>query len=160
MKRLAVLLAHCCQLPTAPSFRGQLPRFLTDSLDAYVARGLREWQIPGCAVAVVKDRNLVLAKGYGLREWGKPDRVDENTLFLIGSNTKAFTATALAMLEADGNLSLNDPVRKQRRLPDGGRGGARGGRHQLGEFHSGTDFQTPPHEPRPGAVRRNALRRQ
>lgn len=114
MKKLTyLLLAFLCQLPAAHC---QLPRFLTDSLDAYVARGLREWQVPGCAVAVVKDGKIVLAKGFGLRELGKPDRVDENTLFMIGSNTKAFIATALAMLEAEGKLSLNDPVTKH--LPE------------------------------------------
>lgn len=120
MKRHAclLLLALICQLPTAhcQADRRPLPNFLTDSLDAYVARGLREWQIPGCAVAVVKDGNIVLAKGFGVRELGKPEKVDENTLFMIGSNTKAFTATALAMLEAEGKLSLNDPVTKH--LPE------------------------------------------
>jgi hypothetical protein len=65
------------------------PAFLTDSLDRYVTRGMADWQIPGLAVAVVKDGKVVCSKGYGVREAGKPDRVDENTLFMIGSNTKA-----------------------------------------------------------------------
>jgi CubicO group peptidase (beta-lactamase class C family) len=55
-------------------------------------------------------------KGYGIREKGKDDKVDENTLFMIGSNTKAFTATLLAMLENEGKCSLDDKV--QNYLPD------------------------------------------
>ncbi len=113
LRRLSLLLALFCQLPTAHC---QLPKFVTDSLDAYVERGLRDWNIPGLSLAIVKNGQVVLAKGYGRRELGKPDQVDEHTLFMIGSNTKAFTATALALLEAEGKLSLNDPVTKY--LPD------------------------------------------
>lgn len=89
-----------------------LPPFLRDSLDTYVNRALTMWKIPGVAVAVVKDGQLVLAKGYGVREMGKPEKVDANTLFAIGSNTKAFTGTALALLENDGLCQLEDPVVK------------------------------------------------
>ena len=88
------------------------PSFVRDSLDSYVERALTQWQIPGVAVGIVKDGELVVAKGYGVRELGKPEKVDANTLFMIGSNTKAFTGTALALLEADGKLSLTDPVKK------------------------------------------------
>jgi CubicO group peptidase (beta-lactamase class C family) len=90
----------------------ELPAFLQDSLDTYVERALRQWQIPGVAVGIVKDGHLVLAKGYGVRELGKPGKVDANTLFMIGSNTKAFTGTALAMLEADGKCTMDDKVKK------------------------------------------------
>lgn len=83
-----------------------LPPSLRDSLDTYVNRALAQWKIPGVAVGVVKDGQLVLAKGYGVLEMGKPEKVDANTLFAIGSNTKAFTGTALAMLENDGLCPL------------------------------------------------------
>ncbi len=89
-----------------------LPPFLRDSLDTYVNRALTMWKIPGVAVGVVKDGKLVMAKGYGVLEAGKPAKVDANTLFAIGSNTKAFTGTALAMLENDGLCQLDDPVVK------------------------------------------------
>ncbi|MBK9018241.1 MAG: serine hydrolase [Saprospiraceae bacterium] len=89
-----------------------LPAFLRDSLDTYVNRALKDWNIPGVAVGVVKDGKLVVAKGYGVLETGKPAKVDANTLFAIGSNTKAFTGTALAMLESDGKCKLDDPVVK------------------------------------------------
>jgi CubicO group peptidase (beta-lactamase class C family) len=55
---------------------------------------------------------VVLEKGYGYCQLGKDTKVDENTLFMIGSNTKAFTATALAMLDAEGKCKLKDPVIK------------------------------------------------
>ena len=94
----------------------QTPSFVSDSLDVYIERSIREWQIPGAAVLVVKDGNVVVEKGYGYLEEGKPEKVDENTLFMIASNTKAFTGTALAMLENEGKCSLDDQVRKY--LPD------------------------------------------
>ncbi|MGB8192982.1 MAG: serine hydrolase, partial [Chitinophagaceae bacterium] len=71
--------------------------------------------IPGIAVAIVKDGQVIL-KSYGVKELGKNDKVDENTLFMIGSNTKAMTATALAMLQEQKKLSLDDKVVKW--LPD------------------------------------------
>mgnify|MGYP003594274884 CR=1 FL=1 len=93
-----------------------LPAFMRDKLDDYVNHALQEWKIPGAAVAVVKNGKPVFMKGYGVKEMGTMDSVDINTLFMIGSNTKAFTGTALAMLEADKKLSLDDKV--QRWLPD------------------------------------------
>jgi len=87
-------------------------KFIKDSLDLYVSRALTNWRIPGVAVCIVKDNKIVLMKGYGIKELGLPNNVDINTLFMIGSNTKAFTATALAMLQANGKLSLDDKVTK------------------------------------------------
>ncbi len=93
-----------------------LPSFINDSLDLYVTRALKDWQIPGAAVCIVKDGKAVWMKGYGQKEAGSSAKVDEHTLFMIGSNTKAFTATALAMLHAGKKLSLDDRVQKW--LPD------------------------------------------
>ncbi|UOQ54815.1 serine hydrolase [Hymenobacter cellulosivorans] len=87
-------------------------RFMTDSLDRYIERGMRQWQIPGLAVVVVKNGQVVVSKGYGVRAVGRPEPVDANTLFMIASNTKLFTGTALAKLEDDKKLSLNDRADK------------------------------------------------
>ncbi|RYY32261.1 MAG: class A beta-lactamase-related serine hydrolase, partial [Sphingobacteriaceae bacterium] len=87
-------------------------KFITDSLPAYINRALTNWRIPGAAVCIVKDNRIVLMKGYGIKELGLANKVDENTLFMIGSNTKAFTATAMAMLAAEKKLSLDDKVTK------------------------------------------------
>jgi CubicO group peptidase (beta-lactamase class C family) len=81
-------------------------------MDAFAARVLKEFEVPGLAVAIVKDGRAVLAKGYGVRKLGELSPVDENTLFGIASNTKAFTAAALAMLVDEGKISWDDPVTK------------------------------------------------
>jgi len=54
----------------------QNPSFITDSLDSYIKRGMSQWQIPGLAIAIVKDGKVILEKGYGVREIGKEDKVD------------------------------------------------------------------------------------
>ena len=71
---------------------------------------------PGMAIAVVKDDRTILAKGYGTRELGKDSPVDENTIFAIASNSKAFTTAALAILIDEKKLSWDDKVSKY--LPD------------------------------------------
>jgi CubicO group peptidase (beta-lactamase class C family) len=79
-------------------------------LDDYVSQAMKTFHVPGVAVSVVKDGKLVLAKGYGVRKMGESAQVDEHTLFGIGSNTKAFTTAALAMLVDEGKLAWDDPV--------------------------------------------------
>jgi CubicO group peptidase (beta-lactamase class C family) len=84
-------------------------------LDTYVANSMKTFEVPGIAVAIVKDGKIVVAKGYGVRRLGDPAPVDENTMFGIGSNTKAFTTAALAGLVDSGKLLWDDPV--YQRLP-------------------------------------------
>ena len=79
-------------------------------LDAYTAQAVKDWNTVGLAIAVVKDGKLAFAKGYGLRELGKPEAVDSATLFAIGSTTKAMTAAAIGMLVDEGKLRWDDPV--------------------------------------------------
>ncbi len=79
-------------------------------LDGYVYRVMDDWHVPGLAIAIVKDGKVVLARGYGVRQLGKPGKVDPDTLFDIGSNTKAFTAAALGTLVSAGKLKWNTPV--------------------------------------------------
>ncbi len=81
-------------------------------LDTWVARDMKEFEVPGLAVAVVKNAKVLVAKGYGVRKLGAAARVDEHTLFGIASNTKAFTAAAIATLVDEGKLSWDDPVQK------------------------------------------------
>lgn len=84
----------------------------TAKVDALAGAALRAWNAPGIAVAIVRDDRVLLAKGYGVREQGKPDPVTPRTVFAIGSATKAFTTAAMAMLADDGKMSWDDPVRK------------------------------------------------
>ena len=88
------------------------PGFIRDSFDRYIAQGLKDWDVPGLSVVVVKDGKVVLSKGFGVRDLATQTPVDENTLFMIASNTKLFTGTALSLLETRGKLNLNDKVTK------------------------------------------------
>lgn len=88
------------------------PSFIKDSLDTYINKGIKDWNIPGLAIVIVKDGKVVVMKGYGVRDLETKEPVDENTLFMIASNSKLFTATALAQLENDKKLSLDDKIIK------------------------------------------------
>jgi CubicO group peptidase (beta-lactamase class C family) len=103
-------------LSIAQSAPDTAPLFIKDSLDSYIQKGMKSWDLPGLSVVIVKNGRVVFMKGYGVRniKTGKP--VDENTLFMIASNTKLFTATSLALLEFQGKISLDDPITKY--LPD------------------------------------------
>ncbi len=79
-------------------------------LDAIIAAAQESWPVPGMAVAVVKDGRTVLSRGYGTLEAGGGEAVDEHTLFAIASNTKAFTAAALAILVEEGKVGWDDRV--------------------------------------------------
>ncbi|HEX4592030.1 MAG TPA: serine hydrolase [Gemmataceae bacterium] len=93
---------------------GQTPtsELTSADLDNYARKVLADWHAPGVAIAVVKNDKMILARGYGVREIGKPEPVDEHTVFDIASCSKAFTAAALAMLVDQGKLRWNDPVAK------------------------------------------------
>ncbi|HJP99494.1 MAG TPA: serine hydrolase [Rhodanobacteraceae bacterium] len=81
-----------------------------EGLDGYVQQVMHDWHVPGLAIAIVKDGKVVLARGYGVRELGKPGKVDADTLFGIGSNSKAFTVAALGTLVSAGKLEWDTPV--------------------------------------------------
>ena len=84
--------------------------------DTYARAGLKDWNVPAMAVAVVKDGKTVFAHGYGIRTLGGNDAVDADTVFPIASITKSFTATAMAMLVDDGKVAWMDCVTKH--LPE------------------------------------------
>lgn len=102
------MVAVCC----FQQIFAQPPAFITDSLDSYIERGMRQWKVPGLAIAIVKDGKVLLQKGYGIRDINKTEKIDENTLFIIASNSKLFTGTAIANLDYQKKLSLNDKVTK------------------------------------------------
>jgi CubicO group peptidase (beta-lactamase class C family) len=104
---LAALFVVC-----GSSLHAQKARGAPDlrAFDAYVEQAVREWRVPGLAIAVVKDDSVVLARGYGVLELGKPGRVTEHTRFAIGSTTKAMTAAAIGMLVDEGKLRFDDRI--------------------------------------------------
>lgn len=80
-------------------------------LDTFALRVLKEWNAPGVTIAVVEKNKVVYTGGFGYRDYENKLPVTENTLFAIGSCTKAFTASMLGMLESEGKVSLDKPVR-------------------------------------------------
>ncbi len=104
----ALLLAAGTPAPaqrTAPA-RSPLP-----GLDQYIERALEDWQVPGLAIAVVRNDSVIIARGYGVRDIGRPEPVDRNTIFAIASTSKAFTSASIGMLADAGTLHWDDPVR-------------------------------------------------
>ena len=79
-------------------------------LDAYIEKARAEWQVPGAAVVIVKDDKIVYAKGFGVREIGKPGKIDPDTVFAIGSASKAFTGATLAMLVDEKKIAWDGVV--------------------------------------------------
>lgn len=105
-RKLRFVILFVLSIVTNICSQSQLPA----DLDKYIEQVLKEFQVPGVSVAVIKDGETLLTKGYGTKELGKNDPVDENTLFGIASNSKAFTATALAILVERGMLEWDKPV--------------------------------------------------
>jgi CubicO group peptidase (beta-lactamase class C family) len=98
----ALAFAQMAPTPTAP--------LDVAAVDAVVARTLKAFDVPGIAVAVVKDGQVVMAKGYGVRSLKTKEPINANTLFGIASNTKAFTTAALGLLVEEGKLRWDDKV--------------------------------------------------
>ena len=99
---LALLITACNALLSQP--------LTTGNIDLLVEKTMREFNVPGIAVAVVKDNEVIHMKGYGVSSIATDSRTDENTLFGIASNSKAFTAAALAILVDEGKLSWETKV--------------------------------------------------
>ena len=79
-------------------------------IDSLTELTLKTFDVPGIAVAVIKDGKVIHAKGYGVRSLKTMEKVDENTLFGVASNSKAFTSSALGMLVDEGKLKWDDKV--------------------------------------------------
>jgi len=81
-------------------------------IDTLVRKAQQDWQVPGVAVGIVRNGEVIYLKGHGLRSRTGREAVTPDTLFPIASCTKAFTTTLLAQLVDEGKLSWNDPPRK------------------------------------------------
>lgn len=106
--RCLVVLA-CSSLLTSPLV-AQSPS--PQQLDLLIKEALAQWQVPGVAVAIVRDDRLVYLKGFGVKELGKDDPVTADTIFPLASCSKPLTVTALATLVDQGKLDWDDRVRK------------------------------------------------
>jgi CubicO group peptidase (beta-lactamase class C family) len=83
-----------------------------EKLEKFVEEQLQVWEVPGCAVSAVKDGEIVLNKGFGLRDVKADEPVTADTLFPIGSTTKAFTSSSVGALVDDGLVEWETPVRE------------------------------------------------
>jgi CubicO group peptidase (beta-lactamase class C family) len=81
-------------------------------LDALMNEATRYWRTPGAAIVIVRGDEVVYLKGFGVKDIGAQEPVTPDTIFAIGSTTKAFTTAAMAMLVDEGKMSWDDPVRK------------------------------------------------
>jgi CubicO group peptidase (beta-lactamase class C family) len=110
--RAPAILAHAALLcALAAPAAGQTSDPLA-GMDEYVAAAVRQWRIPGLAMAIVKDDSVVYQRGFGVTRLGGGAPVDANTLFAGASTTKAFTTMALGMLVDEGRVRWDDPVAK------------------------------------------------
>ena len=108
---LAVLLTTLIASGSLPSIgRAQNSPKSLDGLDRQITKMLADWQVPGVAISIVRRDTVLLARGYGLREIGKPGLVDADTRFSIGSCSKAFTSAAIAGLVGASKMRYDDPV--------------------------------------------------
>ncbi|HMK38229.1 MAG TPA: serine hydrolase domain-containing protein, partial [Bacteroidota bacterium] len=82
-----------------------------EGFDAYMEKVLKDWNVPGAGVGIVIKGKIVLAKGYGYRDYGKKLPVTPNTLYQIASNTKLFTTVAAGFLVSEGKLEWDQPIR-------------------------------------------------
>lgn len=116
MNKLVFLIVFTIGFYTLSAQESKLPVFVSDSLESYINRGMIKWKIPGLSIAIVKNGEVIFMKGFGVTSLINNEPVNENTLFMIGSNTKAFTSTTIAILQEEGKLTLNDKV--QRWMPE------------------------------------------
>ncbi|MBC7894943.1 MAG: serine hydrolase [Cytophagaceae bacterium] len=96
----AALLAF----PGALSAQGREP---WPGMDAYIEAARKQWRVPGLGLAIVRNDSVIYARGYGVKDVGKPDLVTAQTVFAIGSSSKAFTAASIAMLVDDKKVVLD-----------------------------------------------------
>ncbi len=107
----ALILAAMLALPRLTEAQEPYP-----GLDAYVSKAVQTWKIPGLSVAIVRNDSVIYAKGFGTLSVNSKTPVTDQTLFEIGSSSKAFTATLVAMLVTDGKMRFDDHVSDY--LPD------------------------------------------
>ncbi len=106
--RFWLLFATLALLAPVSQAGGQ--SFPTEAFDVYVRAAVQAWEVPGLAVAVVHDGELLFSRGYGVLELGKDTPVDAHSRFSIGSTTKAMTAAAVGMLVDEGRMQWTDAV--------------------------------------------------
>lgn len=106
----AAALTLCPAAAAAPVVAQERTGLSEAQIDALAARSLETFRVPGMAIGIVRNGEVVHLKGYGRRDVGKPGAVDPHTIFKIASNSKAFTTAALAMLVDEGKITWDSRV--------------------------------------------------
>jgi CubicO group peptidase (beta-lactamase class C family) len=88
----------------------QLDQARLAELTGFIERGLEASGVPGTSLAVIQDGKLIFSGGFGLRELGKPEKADGDTLYMVASNSKGLSTLLLAKLVDEGKLNWSDPV--------------------------------------------------
>lgn len=108
MKR--ILLLHIGMIYIAANTYCQSSRLPLEKLDSFISKTMQDWHLMGLALAVVKKDTVIVAKGYGYRDYDKKLPVTKNTVFPVASCSKTFTAALMGMAEKDGIIKLSEPV--------------------------------------------------
>jgi CubicO group peptidase (beta-lactamase class C family) len=117
MRRLPILaILVLIVASTATAQRRPVPRTLDASFDATIDSVMKVWKVPGIGLAVVRGNQVILARGYGFRDREQKVPVTPRTKFAIGSVSKSFTVTGLAIQAGAGKFEWDQPVRRY--LPD------------------------------------------
>src|SRR6266478_3055070 len=104
-----IAVGGCSVSNAARETSSDLSQRLSD-LGDYASKSMTAWDVPGMAIAVVKNGSVVHSRGYGVRQLGHDERVDEQTIFPISSATKSFAAAAMAKLVDREKLAWDDAV--------------------------------------------------
>lgn len=112
MKKIVLFLFVFASTVGVAQKKNTKPDPIVACIDAICQKAIVDFNVPGMAVAIVKDGEVVLSKGYGVKSVNTKELVNDESLFAIASNSKAFTAAALAMLVDEGKLNWDDKVQK------------------------------------------------
>ncbi len=107
MVRLVRMFLFVLPLSFALSQNSPVP-----GLEKTVEQALKDWEVPGLAIAIVRNDAIIYERGFGVRTLGKTEKVDEHTIFSVASTTKAMTAACIGMLVDEGKMTWDDPVSK------------------------------------------------
>lgn len=117
--RLLLFIHLCCCFLLLTNGPLYAQKGIEEKIDKIISKAMAEEKFPGMAVAVIQDNKVLFKKTYGLRARSGKEKVDEQTIFSIGSVSKAFTAIGLMQLVQEGKIALEDPVKKHlKRLPE------------------------------------------
>ena len=98
------------EINNAPKLESGKLKEILKNFEEYAEKGMKDWGTPGMAIAIISEDKVIYSKGFGVKKTGENDPVTEKTIFQIGSTSKAFTSTLVAMLVEEGYFDWNDRV--------------------------------------------------